>query len=54
VRFAPTGLEVLHAAQHGRRPQARPVGFEFAFGDTGRYGNEAIRYVAAGGIQYFF
>jgi len=32
----------------------RPVGFEFAFGDTGRFGNEAIRYVAAGGIQYFF
>jgi len=32
----------------------RPVGFEFAFSDTGRYGNEAIRYVAVGGIQYFF
>jgi len=32
----------------------RPVGFEFAIGDTGRYGNEAIRYLAGAGINYYF
>ncbi len=32
----------------------RPVEFEFGIGDTGRFGNEGIRYVLAGGIQYFF
>ena len=33
---------------------ARPLTFEFAIGDSGRFGNEAVRYVAVGGIQYYF
>ena len=32
----------------------RPVEFEFGIGDTRRFGNEGIRYVLVGGIQYFF
>lgn len=33
----------------------QPVGFEFAFSDTGtRYGVEAIRFVGVFGIQYYF
>ena len=32
----------------------RPVDFEFAIGDSPWYGREAIRYVLAGGLQFFF
>ncbi len=34
----------------------RPVTFEFGFGDSNRagWGNEVIRYVAVGGVQYYF
>jgi hypothetical protein len=32
----------------------RPLDFVFSISDTGRYGNEAIRYVLAAGIQYYF
>lgn len=32
----------------------RPVEFEFGIGESGAWGNEGIRYILCGGIQWFF
>ncbi|HJL16314.1 MAG TPA: hypothetical protein RMH99_11695 [Sandaracinaceae bacterium LLY-WYZ-13_1] len=32
----------------------RPVDFEFFIGDTNPFGNEMIRYVLVGGVQFYF